>query len=129
MGLPIYHEAIGKFSEYLYLDREGRIVDKLRMTRGRDAIQATIVPLSETVAVAMLRHASGQAGNVLFSRTGDAGPTWSRPLPAPPSNQDSSLAAVALRSPGSGILIALNNLTLGRFRLSLMQTDPDLREP
>jgi predicted neuraminidase len=128
IGLPVYHEFLGKFSEYLYLDREGRIVDKLRMTKGRAAIQAAVVPLSETVAVAMLRYASGQAGKVLFSRTGDAGRSWSTPAPAPPSNQDSSLAAVALREPGGGILVALNDLTLGRFRLSLMQTDPDLRQ-
>ncbi|MEX0959086.1 MAG: sialidase family protein [Burkholderiales bacterium] len=127
MGLPVYHEFIGKFAEYLYLDRDGRIKDKLRISRGRDAIQATLVPLSETAAVAMLRYASGTAGNVLFSRTADAGRTWSAPQPAPLNNQDSSLAAVALGKSGGGILVALNNLPLGRFRLSLFHTDPELR--
>lgn len=127
MGLPVYHEFIGKFAEYLYLDRDGRIKDKLRISRGRDAIQATLVPLSETAAVAMLRYASGKAGNVLFSRTPDAGQTWSAPRRAPLNNQDSSLTAVALGKSGGGILVALNNLTLGRFRLSLFHTDPELR--
>lgn len=127
IGLPVYHEFIGKFAEYLYLDRDGRIKDKLRISRGKEAIQATLVPLSETAAVAMLRYASGTAGNVLFSRTADAGRTWSEPQPAPPNNQDSSLTAVALSKSGGDILVALNDLTLGRFRLSLYQTDPELR--
>ncbi|MFP3541257.1 exo-alpha-sialidase, partial [Pseudomonas sp. SIMBA_044] len=58
---------------------------------------------------------------VLASRTEDAGQTWSEPYPLDPSNPNSSLAAVA--TPGHGLLVALNDLQEGRFKLSLYLTD------
>ncbi|RZA23762.1 MAG: hypothetical protein EOP02_14485, partial [Proteobacteria bacterium] len=45
IGLPVYHEFMGKFAEYLYLSAEGEVVDKFRISRGKHSLQPTIVPL------------------------------------------------------------------------------------
>src|SRR5690606_7393355 len=47
IGLPVYHEFLGKFSEYLYLDRDGQVIDKFRISHGTDNLQPTVVPLDE----------------------------------------------------------------------------------
>lgn len=126
IGLPVYHEFAGKFAEYLYLDRNGRVVDKFRISKGRSALQPTVVTLSGTNAVALLRNSGDQSSNVLASRTSDKGRTWTRPRPLLPNNRDSSLAAIAAGGSRNTILVALNNLEFGRHRLSLYETEPNL---
>ncbi|WP_407316232.1 exo-alpha-sialidase [Pseudomonas sp. nanlin1] len=121
IGLPVYHEFLGKFAEYLYLGKDGEVIDKFRISRGKNALQPTVVPLDGQRAVALLRYAGDIHHRVLASRTEDAGQTWSAPLPLDPSNPNSSLAAVG--APGGGLLVALNDLRDGRFRLSLYGTD------
>ena len=125
IGLPVYHEFLGKFGEYLYLDREGRVLSKSRISDGRFSLQPSVVPLDGQRAIALLRH-SGEDRRVLASRTEDAGRTWSEPTLLEPSNPDSSLAAIA--TPRHGLLVALNDLKQGRFRLSLYGTDAQLQQ-
>jgi predicted neuraminidase len=124
IGLPVYHEFLGKFAEYLYISPAGDVVDKTRISRGKHSLQPTIVPMDEYNAVAMLRYAGDIHHKVLASRTEDAGQTWSEPYPINPANPNSSLAAVA--TPDHGLLVALNDLEDGRFRLRLMGTDSGL---
>lgn len=124
IGLPVYHEFLGKFAEYLYISPAGVVVDKTRISRGKHSLQPTIVPMDEHNAVAMLRYAGDTHHKVLASRTEDAGQTWSEPYPVDPANPNSSLAAVA--TPDHGLLVALNDLEDGRFRLRLMGTDSGL---
>lgn len=124
IGLPVYHEFLGKFAEYLYLDSDGAVRDKFRISRGKHSLQPSIVPLSPTRAVALLRYAGNGPHHVLASDTNDAGKTWSRPRAVDPNNPNSSLAAVA--SPDHGLLVALNNLTDGRHRLSLYDTNSEM---
>lgn len=126
IGLPVYHEFMGKFAEYLYLSAEGEVVDKFRISRGKHSLQPTIVPLDGQRAVAMLRYAGETHHRVLGSRTEDAGQTWSKPYPLEPANPNSSLAAVG--TDDDGLLVALNDLQDGRFKLSLYGTDADLNE-
>lgn len=121
IGLPVYHEFLGKFAEYLYLDSEGYVIDKFRISRGKHSLQPSIVPLSPTRAVALLRYAGDGPQHVLASESNDGGRTWSRPRAVDPNNPNSSLAAVA--SPDHGLLVALNDLTDGRYRLSLYGTN------
>ena len=125
IGLPVYHEFIGKFGEYLHLDSEGRVLSKSRISNGRFSLQPTVVPLDRQRAIALLRH-SGEDRRVLASRTEDAGRTWSEPTMLQPSNPDSSLAVIA--TPRHGLLVALNDLKQGRFRLSLYGTDAQLQQ-
>ena len=124
IGLPVYHEFLGKFAEYLYISPTGDVIDKSRISRGKHSLQPTVVPMDESNAVAMLRYAGDTFHKVLASRTKDAGQTWSEPYPLDPANPNSSLAAVA--TPNNGLLVALNDLKDGRFRLRLMGTDSSL---
>ncbi|MFJ3409546.1 sialidase family protein [Pseudomonas protegens] len=126
IGLPVYHEFMGKFAEYLYLSADGAVIDKFRISRGKHSLQPTIVPLDERRAVAMLRYAGDTHHKVLASRTEDAGQTWSEPYPLQPSNPNSSLAAVG--TDNQGLLVALNDLQDGRFKLSLYGTDAGLSQ-
>lgn len=121
IGLPVYHEFLGKFAEYLYISAAGDVLDKSRISKGKHSLQPTVVPMDEHSAIAMLRYAGDTHHKVLASRTEDAGQTWSEPYPLDPSNPNSSLAAVA--TPNQGLLVALNDLEDGRFRLRLMGTD------
>lgn len=124
IGLPVYHEFMGKFAEYLYLSADGAVIDKFRISRGKNSLQPTIVPQDGQRAIAMLRYAGETHHRVLASRTEDAGQTWSEPYPLEPSNPNSSLAAVSTE--GDGLLVALNDLQDGRFKLSLYGTDANL---
>lgn len=116
IGLPVYHEFLGKFPEYLYLDANARVVDKFRMADGDNSLQPTVVPLDDRRAIALLRYA-GREGHVLATVTADAGQTWSEERAIEPWNPNSSLAAV--RSHRNTLLVAQNNLADGRFRLTL----------
>jgi predicted neuraminidase len=126
IGLPVYHEFLGKFAEYLHLSPDGEIIDKFRISNGRYSLQPTIVPLSEDSALALLRNAGKTPGKVLASFTSDRGQTWSEPVQAEPWNPNSALAAVGARDADNAILVALNNLQNGRYRLSLYKTDAKL---
>lgn len=125
IGLPVYHEFMGKFAEYLYLSRDGEVRDKFRISKGKHSLQPTVVAQDGRQAVALLRYAGEQHHRVLASRTEDAGQTWSAPQPVEPSNPNSSLAAVG-RANGN-LLVAMNDLEDGRFRLTLYETDAQLR--
>jgi predicted neuraminidase len=121
IGLPVYHEFLGKFAEYLYLSADGEVIDKFRISHGNNSLQPAIVALDGQRGIAFLRYAGSTHHRVLASRTEDAGQSWSEPFPLVPSNPNSSLAAVA--TPGHGLLLALNDLQERRFKLSLYVTD------
>jgi predicted neuraminidase len=124
IGLPVYHEFLGKFAEYLYLSADGEVIDKYRISHGNNSLQPAVVPLDGQRGIALLRYAGDTHHRVLASRTEDAGQTWSEPYPLDPSNPNSSLAAVA--TPEHGLLVALNDLQEGRFKLSLYLTDANM---
>ena len=123
IGLPVYHEFLGKFPEYLYLDSQGRIQDKFGIADGDNSLQPTIVPIDGKRAVALLRQA-GENSHVLATVTDDAGQTWRPEWPVTPWNPNASLAAV--KSHRGTLLVAQNNLVDGRFRLSLDEADASL---
>ncbi|MFA5514666.1 MAG: sialidase family protein [Desulfuromonadales bacterium] len=126
IGLPVYHEFLGKFAEYLRLSPDGKILDKFRISDGRYSLQPSVVPLSGDAALALLRNAGKKPGKVLASFTHDRGQTWSEPIAVQPWNPNSSLAAIGLQNAEKSILVALNNLRDGRHRLSLYETDAQL---
>lgn len=126
-GLPIYHEFLGKFPEYLYLDADGRILDKYRIAKGDSSLQPAVVALSGSKALALLRNADDISGRVLASFTNDRGKTWSKPVAMAPWNPNSAVAAVGEGDANRDVLVALNDLRDGRFRLSLYHADQDLQ--
>lgn len=117
IGLPVYHEFLGKFGEILRLDAEGNVLDKSRLSWGRYSIQPEIVPMSAQTAVGFMRHTGEPPFRILMLRTEDAGRQWSEPwkidLPNPNAAVDS------LRRDNGDLLLAFNNVEDSRDDLSL----------
>jgi len=122
LGLPAYHEWIGKFGEFLRIDAEG-VIDKRRMSSGRNAIQPIVFPDSAEQATAYFRQTRGglQAKQIPVSDTRNAGRTWSVVGDLEIPNPNSAITAVSL-SNGTRLLV-LNNLEDGRYRLVLLMSD------
>lgn len=118
IGLPVYHECVGKFPEMLWLRPDGDrlMAVKSRMAGGRDFLQPTVVPLSPRDAIAYLRDHSA-ARRLTIQRTSDGGRTWTAPAATPLPNDDSSAAAIRLSS--GAVLLAFNSSPKFRDTLSL----------
>ena len=122
LGLPAYHEWIGRFGEFLRIDA-GQVIDKRRMSSGRSAIQPLVFVNDAQDATAYFRQtrSAGQAKQVPVSQTQNAGQSWRVELDLPIANPNSAVAGLQLND-GSRILV-LNNRESGRYRLVLMMTD------
>ena len=122
LGLPAYHEWIGRFGEFLRLDA-GQVIDKRRMSSGRGAIQPLVFVNDAQDATAYFRQTrrSGQAKQVPVSQTLNAGQSWQSDADLQIANPNSAVAGLRLNS-GARILV-LNNIEAGRYRLALMMAD------
>lgn len=116
IGIPVYHEFLGKFAELLILDSQGNIKDKRRLSWGRDAIQPVITALDEKRAIALLRDSGEINKRIAFSQTTDYGRHWTAPLPLDLPNPN---AAVALVSARNHLLAVFNNHEDERYDMSL----------
>jgi predicted neuraminidase len=117
IGLPVYHEFIGKFSELLHLDSTGHVLDKTRITNGRHSIQPLILPLDSKKAIALMRDTGPRPGHVLASQSDDAGKHWSPDQALNLPNPDSAVAG--LRRPDGSLLLVFNDVEAGRSSLAL----------
>lgn len=122
-GLPVYHELLGKFGEYIRLDPDGRILDKARMSFGYSALQPVVVPLDSTRAIGLMRSSGNSPRRVLSVATGDGGSSWSEVTATALNNPDSALAA--LRLSAGELLIAFNDSEHDRSNLSLALSEDD----
>jgi predicted neuraminidase len=122
IGLPVYHECLGKFPEMLWLRPDGTrlVATKSRMAGGRSLIQPTVVPLDGSRAVALLRNHS-RSHRVAMQVTADGGRSWSEPAPTPLPNPDASVAAVRLSD--GRLLVAFNDSDKDRDNLRLAVSD------
>lgn len=117
-ALPIYHEALGKFPELLWLHetRSGLLATKSRLFGGATAFQPALVSFPSDHAIALCRPAGGLR-TMTLSRSTDAGGHWSAPqstgLPNPNSGLD------ALRLSDGRLLLAFNDSTKTRENLRL----------
>jgi predicted neuraminidase len=118
LGLPVYHEFIGKFGEVLRLDPSGSVLDKQRLTHGAHSLQPVVLVKGETDALALMRHSGSAAPRrVVVTSTTDAGEHWASESKLPLANPDAALSGVVL---GDGVLlVALNDIEEGRDVLSL----------
>ncbi len=121
IGLPVYHEFLGKFGELLRLDTDGRILAKTRFTDGRRALQPEIAIIDSQNAVGLLRYAGAAPRRVLHMVSNDAGRTWSEPQKIHLSNPDSALDLLALRD--NRLIAVLNDVEQARERLILAVSD------
>ncbi|MDX8386230.1 MAG: sialidase family protein [Gallionella sp.] len=118
IGLPIYHEFIGKFGELLRLSLSGEVIDKQRLTSGKLAIQP--VPLIQNAqnALMLMRHTGPAPKRVIRTVTTDAGQHWSTPQKSELKNPDAAVAGVALSD--GRLLAVLNDTETNREVLSLV---------
>lgn len=94
IGLPVYHEFIGKFGEILRVDQENRVVSLMRIGSGREAIQPLVLATNDQNLVTFLRpHDKGYA---LKSTSYDAGLSWKDIEPSGMENPGSALGGVSL---------------------------------
>ena len=121
LGLPAYHEWIGRFGEFLRVDA-GRVIDKRRMSSGRSAIQPLMFVNDAQDASAYFRQtrSSGLPKQIPVSGTQNAGQNWQQSEDLAIANPNSAVAGVTLKN-GARIL-ALNNIEYGRHRLVLMMS-------
>ena len=117
VGLPVYHELLGKFGELLRLDAEGHAVGKTRLSRGQSSLQPVIVPRSDNEAVGFMRYAGNPPNRILIVRTEDGGVHWSPPVKTALPNPNAAIASVMLA--GGPLLLAFNNAEENREDLSL----------
>ena len=122
LGLPAYHEWIGRFGEFLRIDA-GQVIDKRRMSSGRSAIQPLVFVNTPQEGIAFFRQtrSSGQAKQVPVSQTQNAGQFWQLAPDLPIANPNSAVAGLQLNN-GVRILV-LNNIETGRYRLTLLMSD------
>lgn len=117
IGLPVYHELLGKFGELLRLDADGRVRDKRRITWGRSSLQPSAVALDADRVVAFLRYSGAPPARVLRVESGDGGRNWSAPeklvLPNP------NAAVAALRALDGTLWLVFNNSEEDRNNLVL----------
>lgn len=124
LGLPAYHEWVGRFGEFLRVDA-GRVIDKRRMSSGRSAIQPLVFVSDAQDASAYFRQtrSSGLPKQIPVSSTQNAGQNWQQSEDLAIANPNSAVAGVTLKN-GARIL-ALNNIEYGRHRLVLMMNSPN----
>ena len=119
LGLPAYHEWIGRFGEFLRIDA-GQVVDKRRMSSGRGAIQPAIFTDGPEAASAFFRQTRSNSlpKQIPVSETKDAGQSWALASDLAIANPNSALAVLAL-SNGTRLMV-LNNIEAGRYRLVML---------
>ena len=122
LGLPAYHEWIGRFGEFLRIEA-GQVIDKRRMSSGRGAIQPLVFVNDAQDANAYFRQtrSSGLPKQIPASHTQNAGQSWQQSEDLAIANPNSAVAGLAFNS-GARILV-LNNIENGRYRLVLMASD------
>ena len=122
LGVPAYHEWVGRFGEFLRIDA-GQVIDKRRMSSGRDAIQPLVFVNDAQDATAYFRQtrSAGQAKQVPVSQTQNAGQSWQSAPDLPLTNPNSAVTGLQLNT-GARILV-LNNIETGRYRMVLMMAD------
>jgi predicted neuraminidase len=121
IGLPIYHEFLGKFGELLHLSQGGEVLDKQRLSSGKFGIQPIVLVQNDRQATVLMRNVSAPPKRVIAIQTDDGGQHWSAPSKTILANPDAAIAGVSL--PDGKILVALNNLETGRNALSLLVSE------
>ncbi|MGL4767869.1 MAG: sialidase family protein [Formosimonas sp.] len=122
VGLPVYHEFIGKFPEVLRINAQGQVVDKQRLAAaGYGAIQPVFFIQNASRAMVLTRNSRQESPRQVKSmRTEDAGVSWAPIQTTSLPNSDSALAALVLDN-GDWLLV-LNQQEQGRDSLSLLRS-------
>jgi predicted neuraminidase len=118
MGLPVYHEFIGKFGELLRISATGEIIDKQRLSSGKSTLQPVVLIKNPRQALVLMRRSGASPKRVIATATNDAGQHWSLPTKTVLANPDAAITGVVL--PDARILVVLNDIEEGRDAMSLV---------
>ncbi|MEJ2528987.1 MAG: exo-alpha-sialidase [Gammaproteobacteria bacterium] len=118
IGLPVYHEFLAKFGELLRLDRRGNVIDKTRLSWGRDSLQPVILPFSENQAIALMRYAGAPPNRILAQYSNNMGLNWTAPVKTDWPNPNAAITGIS-RNDGKQLLMVFNNDADERDHLSL----------
>lgn len=121
IGLPVYHEFITKFPEWLLLGSDGQVINKSRMQHGQPTLQPTVIPSDTSSALALLRYAGQPPNRIWAVNTDDAGQTWHSARAIALPNPNSSVMAIRLKS--GSLLLAYNPTEHDRNQLALATSD------
>jgi predicted neuraminidase len=117
LGLPVYHEWMGKFGELIRVDA-GRVIDKRRISSGRALLQPIVFIDAPEKAIAYFRQArSAGPPRIASALTQNTGQSWSSGADLDLANPNAAIAGLQL--PNGDRLIALNDLESARHRLVL----------
>ena len=117
MGLPVYHEFIGKFGELLRIGNGGAVIDKQRLSSGRSSLQPVVLIKNPQQALALMRYSGVSPMRMIATATDDAGQHWSAPVKTALANPNAAIAGVAL--PDGRLLLVFNDTERERDALSL----------
>ena len=124
MGIPVYHEWIGKYGELIRLDPTGQMLDKRRMTSGRGTLQPIVFIDDGKHASAYFRQARRTgAKQIPVSHTASAGERWELAPDLSLPNPNAAIAGVELSDRTR--LMVFNDLEHGRHRLVLAAAWPN----
>lgn len=98
LGLPVYHEFIAKYGEWIRLSPNGQVLDKVRMVHPARSLQPAVAVLDAQRALAFLRDAGPGPGKVQLASTTDGGLHWAPGEPLAVPNPNSSVAVLRLKS-------------------------------
>jgi predicted neuraminidase len=118
MGLPVYHEFIGKFGEILRISNTGEIIAKQRLSSGKTTLQPVMLIKNPQQALVLMRRSGNSPKRLIATTTNDAGQHWSLPAKTALANPDAAISGVVL--PDGKILIVLNDIEEDRDALSLV---------
>ncbi len=129
IGIPIYHECLGIFSEMLWISRDESDGSfdyvKTRMTWGNEFLQPAVAPIGPRRAIVLYRnHQPGS--EIKMAETTDRGISWSRPTAINLPNPAAGLNAVTLWN--NRVLLAYNDSLENRENLSLALWEPQTKK-
>jgi predicted neuraminidase len=117
LGLPVYHEWMGKFGELIRIDG-GQVIDKRRISSGRALLQPIVFIDAPETAIAYFRQArSAGPPRIASALTDNAGQFWVSGADLDLANPNAAIAGLQLAN--GDRLIALNDLESARHRLVL----------
>ena len=96
MGLPVYHEFIGKFGELLRLSGTGEIIDKQRLSSGKSTLQPVMLIKNPQQAIVLMRRSGSSPARVIATATNDAGQHWSLPAETALANPDAAISGCGI---------------------------------
>lgn len=121
LGLPAYHEFLGKFGELIRLDDDDRILDLRRISWGNRAIQPVLLPTGPDTLVAFMRPANKWDDDYLLtSHSENGGRDWSRTQLSELENPGAAASGLAL-TPQHWLLVSNCN-RIERDDLCLKET-------